>query len=175
MSSRLRFWSGVIAGLVLLVFMAACAPGGGSATGAGHTNGGGATATPSAPGSPMLNGCPAKQPPADLAGHPADVIVTQGGGVNSPPVDVKVGQILEIRLPANVRWKLDIRDPNAILTKNEATGWYDASLKACRWRFTVVKAGQAALLFSGGLVCLPGKACPAIASMAEFTIVAQSA
>ncbi|HLV97413.1 MAG TPA: hypothetical protein VKT82_01940 [Ktedonobacterales bacterium] len=159
MSIRLRRLARVIWPLLALLCLAACAPGG---------NGSGAT-TPT-PGSADLNGCAAQQPPAGVAGKSADLIVTQGGDYTGLPVALRQGQTLEVRLPATIIWRLQQQDAAGILTTNEATGWYDATLKDCLWRFTAVKTGSATLSFSGGLVCPPNAACPAIAAIQQYNV-----
>ena len=153
--------------LLLLALVAACAPAGAGGTAANPT------ATPPVPGSAALNGCPTQQPPAGIGTQPADVIVTQGSGVNTPPVTVKNGQTLEIRLPATFRWALHIQDADKILGTTDATGWYDATLKACRWRFTALGTGTATLQYTGTMVCAPAQPCPALAIAQDYTVTVQ--
>lgn len=155
--------------LLFLALVTACAPAGGGGTAANSTP----TATPLVPGSPGLNGCPTQHPPAGRGTQPADVTVTQGSGVNTPPVTIKNGQTLEVRLPATFRWGLNIQDTDKILKTTDATGWYDATLKACRWRFTALSTGTATLQYVGTMVCAPAQPCPALAIAQDYTIDVQ--
>jgi hypothetical protein len=169
---------GVFGYLVLLLLLAACAPAGGS-TSAGaqpvqaSPTAANASPTPApspTPGSPQLNGCPAKQPPAGAQGHAADVVVTERGTEDSQPITLTTGQTLEVRLPAIMRWRMILQDTSAVLSTNEATGWYDATLKDCRWLFTALKAGGAALSFTGTMVCAPKSECPTVAILQQYTV-----
>jgi hypothetical protein len=80
------------------------------------------------------------------------------------------GQALEVRLPATINWGMQKQDTGGVLTTNEATGWYDANFKDCLWRFAAVKAGSATLSFSGGPVCAPNTACPALAAIQQYNV-----
>lgn len=167
MTIYLRRWGAMLACLVLLLFVAACSPAGGSGTSVGNTA---PTATP-APGSPQLNGCPTQHPPAGAQGHPADVVVGPGGSPEEGmPVTLNMGQTLEVRLAATIRWGLHIQDAGHNLTTDQATGWYDASTKSCVWRFRAVGAGNVTLSYSGGLVCEPNSACPALAAIQQYNV-----
>jgi hypothetical protein len=165
----IRSVGSILCCLFFLALVTACAPAGGGGTASNPTT----TATPPAPGSAALNGCPTQNPPTGVGTQPADVIVTQGGGTNSPPVMLKKGQTLEVRLPATYRWKMTIQDTGKILATTDATGWYDATLKACRWRFTALGPGTATLQYVGTLVCASGKPCPALAIAQDYTIQVQ--
>ncbi len=179
--------------LILLLFVAACAPGGqasGSAVGgpggptagaatpgstSSATNPSGSSSPPAeqpTPGSASLNGCPSQQPPPGAA-NPTDVVVSSGGGANGLAVSLRAGQTLEVRLAATVHWGLQIKDTAHILTASTPNGWYDASLKACVWRFTATGAGSAALIYGGSLVCAPHSQCATIAEAQDYTITVQ--
>ncbi len=149
--------------LLAMLCIAACAPGGAF----GSIN---PTALVATPGSAALNGCSAQKPPAGVAGTSADVVVTQGGDITGQPVALSVGQTLEVRLSATIYWRVQNQDTSGILTTTRAIGWYDGTLKDCLWRFTAVKAGSATLNFSGGLVCPPNAACPAIAAIQQYHV-----
>ena len=120
MPIRFRQGASVILPLLALLCIAACAPGGSGSNSPAPT-----------PGSAALNGCAAQQPPAGVAGKPTDLVVTQGGDYTGQPVALHQGQTLEVRLPATIVWGLQQQDADGILTTNEATGWYDATLRAC--------------------------------------------
>jgi hypothetical protein len=159
MPSHFRRLAGVVWLVLALLGMAACAPLG---SGSGSAN--------PTPGSADLNGCAAQHAPAGVAGKSADLVVTQGGDYTGQPVALRQGQTLEVRLPATINWGMQTRDADGILTTSEATGWYDATLRDCLWRFTAVKAGSVTLNFAGGPVCAPNTACPAIAAVQQYNI-----
>jgi hypothetical protein len=144
--------------LASLLLLAAC--------GASTTAQGGGV-TPSA----SLNGCPTQLIPVDPFGKP-DLILTQQSdpGTFVKSVTVTQGQSLEIRLPAHISWRLTASDPAQTLAMAQPAGWYNSQLLACIWRFSAVSPGEANLDFSGGLVCAPGSACPAIAAVAQYHI-----
>jgi hypothetical protein len=169
MRIHFRQWSMILCCLMPLLFIAACAPAGGSASG-GNSN---PTATP-APGSPELNGCPTQQPPAGVAERPADVVVEPGGSpIDGMQVTLSKGQTLEVRLSATVRWGLMIQGDQTMLMAPTPNGWYDASTKSCVWRFRAVGTGTVILSYSGGQVCEPNSACPAIAAVQQYTVTIQ--
>ncbi len=179
MRIRLRQGMVVLWCLAFLLLLAACAPAG-SATNNSQTGQASATVpgqvTPTAtatprptPGSQARNGCSTQQPPAD-AQQQADVVVTEKGNTGEQPVTLNMGQTLEVRLPANTRWRMSAEDATGALKTNEATGWYDATLKVCRWRFTAVGTGSATLSFAGILICTPKGQCPVAALLQQFTI-----
>jgi|GEM_PF-1421926 len=194
MRIQLRQWMGFAWCLLLLLFVTACAPGGQASGSAGGDFGaptpGAATpgstssttnppgsGSPSAaqptPGSASLNGCPSQQPPPNAAAHPADVVVSAGGGADGLVVSLRMGQTLEVRLSATVRWGLQMQGAATILTASTPNGWYDAILKACVWRFTATGAGSATLIYGGGLVCAPHSQCPTIAAVQDYTVTVQ--
>jgi hypothetical protein len=88
-------------------------------------------------------------------------------------VSLNKGQTLEVRLTATVRWMLNMQGDQTILTPASPNGWYDASTKNCVWRFTAVSQGYVTLSFSGGLVCAPNTACPALASVQGYDVTVQ--
>ena len=167
MKSLLRPWGVVIGCLLLLTFLAACAPGASSNT-ASSPNSPTATATKAASGNTGLNGCPSESPPA-TAGTKADVVVTFTGA-EGQTVTLNKGQTLEVRLPAAMRWSMSIQGNANVLTPSAANGWYDASLDNCVWRFVAANQGNATLSFGGVAVCKPNTECPAIAVAQDYEI-----
>jgi hypothetical protein len=116
-----------------------------------------------------LNGCPAQQVPVD--GFPrADVLVTGQNEAFNQPVALHKGQILEVRLQAGIYWHLAANNSQQALANLGLAGWYNDAQKACIWEYTASAAGTATLNFSGGLVCLPNTACPAIAAAQTYTV-----
>jgi hypothetical protein len=116
-----------------------------------------------------LNGCPVQQIPVD--GSPkADVTVTGKNDAFDQPVTLKVNQILEARLPAGIQWHLDVTDAKQILQPVGLQGWFDQVHMACVWQFSAASTGTAKLSFSGGLVCEPNTACPAIAAAQGYDV-----
>ena len=71
---------------------------------------------------------------------------------------------------SNARWRMNVQAAGGILSTTEATGWYDATLKVCRWRFTAVGTGSAMLSFAGVLLCKPKEECPVVAMLQQYTI-----
>ena len=183
---RIRFRQGIrlLWCLAFLLLLAACAPAGGSTANSPQANQATATTTPSqasttatpapkpTPGGQALNGCSTTQPPAD-AQQPADVVVTEGGQQDTQAVALKKGQTLEVRLQANTRWRLNVQDAGSILSTTEATGWYDATLKVCRWRFTAEGTGGATLSFVGIVLCAPNLHCPVAAIVQQYDVTAR--
>lgn len=130
-----------------------------------------ATDIPATPGTAQLNGCPEQAAPATA--RTADV-VAHGSGVTSQtdaqPIAVKVGQTLEIDLPATYRWALVLTDEKSTLTAPTANGWFDAGGKGCVWQFTATKAGSATLTFGGGQVCSSASKCPDLTAEQSFSV-----
>jgi hypothetical protein len=149
----------VVASLACLTLLAAC---GGSATAGG---------TPTQTPASASNGCPSQLIPVDSP-RPPDVVLTQQSdpGSNVKTVTVTKGQVIEIRLPASFTWHLSQGEPSSVLEVAAPAGWYNSALRACIWRFDAASSGTAQLDFAGGPVCDPGKACPAIAVIAQYKI-----
>lgn len=137
---------------------------------AGCANG---LSTPPVPGSPQLNGCQTQTAP-NLP--PADVVLTGAGTQSTPTSDfttqgsMKQGQTLDVHLAATVNWQLATPPSSTVLQVMSPQSWYDASDKTCIWRMQAVGSGSTQMEFTGGLVCAPGDACPAIAGVARFNI-----
>jgi hypothetical protein len=126
----------------------------------------GTAVTPTA----SLNGCPVQQIPVD--GSPkADVLVTHGGNQDVPvTATLKVGQRLRVQLPANILWHLGGQDPNKSLEGVSPFGYFARDSGTCIWDFQAAVPGTVQLAYSGGLVCAPNTACPAIAAIADITV-----
>lgn len=162
--------------LVLALAIAVVACGTSSATGSGQgaPNASATPGTPGTPGTAALDACPTAQAPANP--RPADVVVQLGGGAAQPPgrtVALRVGQTLQVELPATNRWRMAAADSGSILTQPPNNGWYDAHLKACVWQFTAVKAGSTSLSYSGMAICAPGSKCPAYVIAQSFGVTVQ--
>ncbi len=125
------------------------------------------TATTFIPSS-SLNGCPTQHIPVDRS--QADVIVSDAQQSPKQPVSIAINKTLEVRLLATYTWQLEPPAPATILSLSQQAGWYDDTNKSCDWLFTASTAGQVTLQFSGGLVCPPGVACPALAAIAKVTV-----
>jgi hypothetical protein len=149
----------VVASLACLALLAAC----GGSTSVGGTP----THTPGFTG----NGCPSQLIPVDPP-RPPDVVLTQqsDSGSNVKTVNVTKGQSIEIRLPASFTWHLSQGTPSPVLDMAAPAGWYNSALRACIWRFGAASVGTVQLEFAGGLVCEPGRACPALAAVALYKI-----
>ncbi len=149
-----------VIGLILLLALAL----------AGCANG---LSTPPVPGSPQLNGCQTQTTPTF---PPADVVLTGAGSQSTPTSDfttqgsMKQGQTLDVHLAATVNWQLTTAPSSTLLQVMSPQSWYDASDKTCIWRMQAIGSGSAQMEFTGGLVCAPGDACPAIAGDARFNI-----
>ena len=99
-------------------------------------------------------------------------MVTEKGDTSEQAVTLNMGQTLEVRLPTNAHWRMSAEDATGVLKTTEATGWYDATLKDCRWRFTAVGTGSATLSFAGVLICAQKEQCPVATLLQQFTITA---
>lgn len=100
-------------------------------------------------------------------------MVVGGQGLSvSGSASLAVGQVLEVRLGAQVRWALALQDPAHVLAPVSPNGWYDPQQKACVWRFTGQTPGSVTLVYSGRPICSPGSVCPqfVIASNVAVTV-----
>lgn len=157
--------------IVLVGLLAAC----GSATNARH----GGVLNPSAPlagaatpGSAQLNGCQT-QPPATFTTLLPGRILTQSdasqGLSDSIGLMLHAGQVIEVRLAATIRWGV-LMQPEGILRVEQPAGLYDPATQLCIWRITALAPGKVTLDFTGGPVCPPRSACPALAMISRFVI-----
>lgn len=164
---RRAFLPAMVALTVLLSFaLASC--------GGGLTGGSSGSPGSQQPGSASLNGCKTQQAPSNLP--PADVVLTGAGQGSTPTSDftthgkVKQGQTLEIHLTATVNWQMSTSPDAHVLQVEDPQSWYDAPDTACVWRMKALGNGETKFEFTGGLVCPPQQACPAIAALARFDI-----
>ena len=116
-----------------------------------------------------LNGCPVKQAPSN-ATAPTDAVVVKQSATMEQHVSASQGQALVVQLRPELRWTLNIQDPNHTLAPSQPNGWYDAGLNACVWRFVVVARGTATLTFGGAAICQGGTICPHIALEQDVTV-----
>ncbi|HKV84242.1 MAG TPA: hypothetical protein VJN88_06775 [Ktedonobacterales bacterium] len=135
------------------------------------TSTGGTGALPSNTVTTTLNGCPVKQAPADAA-TPTGAVVVNGVSAMEQQVTASQGQAVVVQLKPEMRWVLNIQDPNHTLTPAQPNGWYDAGLNVCVWRFSVVARGNATLYFGGTVVCQAGSVCPKFAVEQDVTVTA---
>jgi Putative zinc-finger len=127
------------------------------------------------PGSITLNGCLTQQAPPNMPS--TDVVATEQGVAGEPTstdfthqVNLTNGQVLQVRLKANVNWHMTITDPDGVLTLQTIPGAYSKEHASCIWRFTTNKPGTAQLTFTGGMVCPPNSMCPDIAMLTRFAV-----
>jgi hypothetical protein len=124
-----------------------------------------------------FNGCAVQRTPAGLPA--ADVVVTLTaiqGATPTPSHDpattgfaLRRGQVAEIRLTATIQWGVT-QSAAGILASPQPQDWYDAAGAVCVWRYTAAQAGMVKLSFTGGPVCAPNSACPAIAAISQYEI-----
>ena len=144
----------------------------------------GTTSTPTATGStptPAKNpgrastDCPLPQAPADVGTSKPDVIVSQNpqDAGTTQPITLTQGQHLEIRLQPGFAWRLTLSDPHDVLLSPGSGGWYDASARACIWRFTAASQGTAQLNYQGAMVCPPLESCPSVEQSASYAVTIQ--
>jgi|GEM_PF-6327464 len=134
------------------------------AVGCGSTQ----TASTSIPNA-TLNGCLSQQQPTTPL-KPGSLSLP-GNHSGSDMIDhqqLAVGQMVEIRLGANIRWAVSTIPSSALLQAQTPVGWYSQPDGMCVWRYIATGVGVTRIGFTGGLVCAPGSACPAIAEIAQF-------
>jgi hypothetical protein len=159
--------------LLALALLAGC----GQVTHAGGTSQSAtssATQSQSTGNSAAANGCPSKQLPVDGGVFRPDVTTTYNQDMGAAqPIALTHGQRLEIHLDPTVQWSLTITDPAHVVDGLTPAGWYDASLNACVWRFAVVGAGGAHLVFGGPIMCRPNIHCTAVLERVAFDVTAR--
>lgn len=129
-----------------------------------------AVATTTLGGTPgaLANGCPEQQAPASAGTKPDVAVGNQFGGTGS--ASLAVGQLLEVRLGASLRWTLTLSDPTHVLAPVDHNGWYDPGQNTCVWRFTGQTPGTVTLVYGGRPICEPDKACPQFVIASDFTV-----
>lgn len=152
---------GVVLTLMALVALGGC----GAATGASTGSHNSATATPGKPGVGKLTvrGCPGPFGTANDAGTPALILTNQ-----SKTGDAKVGDLVQVQVPATYHWT-DVR-ASANLAIQSPAGVQDSAKNVCVWTYRAVNAGAATVDLTGGALCEPTQACPAYATIADFTV-----
>lgn len=83
-----------------------------------------------------------------------------------------IGDVVEVRLSANMRWTTPADGVASVLTPLQPQGGLDSQGQTCSWVYQVKATGSAALTYIGVFNCEPNSACPAIAEDEEFTIQA---
>lgn len=157
---------------VVMLLVAACAPGG---TPTGTTNTAAqpsqtATSTPAAtPPTTAQTGCPAANQDVNWSPAPGTVFTPK----QSSAVNVKVGETFEIALPMGFKWRMSPLSSSLVKLDTPA-GYGDTTLKSCVWHFTTLSSGQAGIQFSMGPVCTKGMKCPAYLTLLEFTVESSS-
>ncbi len=131
-----------------------------------------ATAATKTPSKAALNGCLEQPGQATMPQDAADVVLTQHDP-SAPSfvqaVTVYIGQIIEVRLPTTIYWALAPHDVD-IVADAPPQSLLDVTDQVCVWRFVAKQIGTTPLNFSGGLVCAPDQACPAIAAIKQYAI-----
>ena len=82
----------------------------------------------------------------------------------------RVGDVIEIELPAKMRWNSPTVPANGTLTPLQPQGGMDEQTQTCRWVYEASAAGTAKLGYTGICRCESNSPCPAIAEDEEFTI-----
>src|SRR5215469_12425777 len=132
--------------LAVMIGCALISCGSSSAPASGNVQG---VVTPSAD----LNGCFTPHIPIDKRPK-ADVTLTAGGtGSQSQSATAQIGQTVEVRLTAGVKWKLNQSDQATLLQPGTPFGWFDGDHLQCVWDFAAAAKGKVDLSFSGGFVC----------------------
>lgn len=159
--------------LALAFLLAACGPVAASSQKTTSTSPAvGSTPTSAKNSGQASTDCPLLQAPADVGTFKPDVIVSQNSrdGGTIQPVSLTQGQRLEIRLQPGFAWRLTLSDPSHVLIAPGSGGWYDASARACIWRFTAASQGTAQLNYQGAMVCPPLKSCPSVEQSASYAV-----
>jgi hypothetical protein len=129
-----------------------------TACGVTSTTGGAGTAAsaPTATSKPTSTGCPL--PTQTVARTPATVTV-QPVTKGIKPVSVTVGQTIEVQLPFGHKWNL-FPPASSDLTVQSPSGYGDASVQSCIWRFQAAQAGSEMLTFTEQPLCTSSMECP---------------
>jgi hypothetical protein len=91
------------------------------------------------------------------------------GAASQPQVgSARVGDVVQVRLPATERWHqptvaggLTLLAPSAVL---------DVGLDVCFWNFKATASGDATLEFVGGALCAANEPCPLYAILQRFLV-----
>lgn len=141
----------------------------GTATTSSAAHGGTPSAQPDPAGTQTAKAgapCPGGMGSISGAGTPA-VVLNQAG------IDVSarahVGDLVQVRLPASLRWSYAGSAPAGTLL--QPAGYEDLAAKACVWNFRPVSAGTLSLRFSGSGICDAKTKCPQFQLAAFYTVV----
>lgn len=177
-------WLVLAAGALLL--LAGCAPGAASAGGtpaatqpsstspaisptATTTYTGSPLPTTTPPAGSAQTGCPAATQDVHWPSPPTLVVTLP----QTTPIQVKVGDTLEVALKWNQKWELASQDAS-ILRLDKPAGYGDASLQSCIWHFTALASGQANLGFTGVPMCNKDPNCVPSVRLVHLTVQVNS-
>ncbi|HEX8035410.1 MAG TPA: hypothetical protein VF510_16255 [Ktedonobacterales bacterium] len=147
-----------VAAVLLLTLLAGGLVGCGLATGSGR-------AAPTATMS-VAKGCPKGAESGVGVTAPVHVLTVGDAG---HVTEARVGDVVQVRLPAAQRWKLG-KDGAGTLELLQPAGYWDVKASACVWNFRAVKVGATTLSFGGMAICKPGQPCAQYVVAEEFPI-----
>jgi hypothetical protein len=87
----------------------------------------------------------------------------------SSPVQVKIGNTLEVVLKMGQQWALLLHN-DAILRLDHPAGYEDVSRQSCVWHFTALASGQANVQFSATPLCIRETRCTASVRVFDLTV-----
>jgi hypothetical protein len=114
-----------------------------------------------------LNPCPGSGGP--LSKMPTHVLTVKD---SHKTTQVHVGDVVEVQLPANMHWTVQVGMINSLLKPLQPQGGVDGTTNTCRWLYTISSSGSARMTFIGTPLCESAKPCPTIAEDEEFTVQA---
>ena len=102
-------------------------------------------------------GCPLPTQVVQWSSPPTVVVMSTQA---TKGASLQIGQTLELALVFGHRWSLGPATWEPTLALDAPSGYGDASLASCIWRFTAQKAGQITLTFTSAPVCQAHITCP---------------
>ena len=127
--------------------------------------GGGASTTTTA----NTTGCPAA---TQTVSRPTATVLLKANNT-SHTVTLQKGQTVEIQLAFGRRWAL-FPSSTPSLSLQQPSGFGDASVQSCIWRFTATQSGSSEVVFNYGPVCTTAtKSCPQYEGQLSFTVTVQ--
>ena len=102
-------------------------------------------------------GCPLPTQVVQWSSPPTVVVMSTQA---TKEASLQIGQTLELALGFGHRWSLGPATWEPTLALDAPSGYGDASLASCIWRFTAQKAGQITLTFTSAPVCQAHITCP---------------
>ncbi|MEO7000246.1 MAG: hypothetical protein ABI068_00400 [Ktedonobacterales bacterium] len=105
-----------------------------------------------------------------IDGHTTQAAIILTQRQERQTIQAQVGDVIEVRLPANYRWDGISGQLGSTLAMRQPQGSLDNSLGACVWDFAAVQRGEVLLQFTGGALCASDAPCPMYAIIAEFTL-----